>query len=78
MGSQNSIKSRIIDNNASVFIGAGRCELAYESVTNFDVEDHPVDLYYFFKNNTQQKDILLEYMKFMCQEWGNMSRFVKI
>ena len=87
MESQNSIKSKIIENNTSVFVAECSCHLAhlaatrgglaFKNVTNFDVEDHQVDLYYFFKNNTQQKRILLEYMEFMVQEWGNMSRFVK-
>ena len=78
MGSQNS-KSRIIENNASVFIAESSCHLAhltggrgglgYKNVTNFVVEDHQVDLYYLFKNSNRHKGILLEYTEFISQEW---------
>ena len=41
------------------------------------MEDHQVDMYYFFKNNTRRRGILLEYLAFMGQEWEQMSRFVQ-
>ena len=50
---------------------------AYQKIMDFDIEDHQVDMYSFFKNSTQRKGILLEYFEFMGQEWENMSRFVK-
>ena len=34
----------------------------------FDMEDHQVDMPYFFKNSTRCKGILLEYFEFMGQE----------
>ena len=46
-------------------------------VSNFDVEDHQVDLYYYFKGSTRGKGILIEYLQFVGLEWEEMSRFVK-
>ena len=87
MGIRNSIKSRILEKNADVFAAGCSCHLAhlaagaggraYEEVIGFDMEDHQVDMFYFFKNSTRRKGILLEYLDFMGQEWENKSRFVK-
>ena len=87
MGIRNSIKSRILQKNSDVFVAGCSCHLAhlaagaggqaYQGVTDFDMEDHQVDIYYFFKNNTRRKGILLEYLEFMGQEWEHISRFVQ-
>ena len=87
MGICNSIKSRILEKNSDVFVASCSCHLAhlaagaggqaYQGIMDFDMEDHQVDMYYFFKNSTRRKGILLEYFEFMCQEWENMFRFVK-
>ena len=58
-------------------LAAGAGGQAYQGVTDFDMEDHQVDMYYFFKNSTRCKGILLEYLEFMGQEWEHMSRFVQ-
>ena len=58
-------------------LAAGAVGQAYQGITDFDMGDHQVDMYYFFKNSTRQKGILLEYLEFMGQEWENMSRFVQ-
>ena len=86
MGIRNSIKSRILQKNSGVFVAGCSCHLAhlaagadgqaYQGVTDFDMEDHQVDMYYFFKNSTRRKGILLEHLQFMGQEWEDMSRFV--
>ena len=67
MGIRNSIKSRILQKNSDVFVAGCSCHLAhlaagaggqaYQSVTDFDMEDHQVDMYYFFKNSTRRKGI---------------------
>ena len=87
MGTRNSIKSRILKKNTHVSVAGCSCDLAhlvagasgqaYQGKMDFDMEDHQVDIYYFFKNSTRRKGILLEYLKFLGQEWENMSRFVK-
>ena len=73
--------------NSDVFVTGCSCHLAhlaagaggqtYQGVTDFDMEDHQVDMYYFFKNSTQRKGIRLECLQFMGQEWEHMSGFVQ-
>ena len=87
MGIRNSIKSRILQKNSEVFVAGCSCHLAhfaagagsqaYQGVTDFEMKDHQVDMYYFFKNSTRRKGILLEYLEFMGQEWEHMSHFVQ-
>ena len=87
MGIRNSIKSTILQKNSDLFVAgcsfhlahlaAGAGGQAYQGVTDLDMEDHQVDMYHFFKNNTQRKGILLECLEFMGQEWEHMSRFVQ-
>ena len=84
---RNSIKSRILEKNSDVFVAgcsfylahlvAGPGGQAYQGIMDFDMEDYQVDMYYFFKNSTRCKAVLLEYLALMGQEWYNMSRFVK-
>ena len=85
---RNSIKSRILEKSSDVFVVGCSCHLAhlaasaagqaYQEIMDFDMEDHQVDMYYFFKNSTRRKGILLEYLDFMDQECENMSLLVKI
>ena len=56
---------------------AGAGSQAYQGVTDFEMKDHQVDMYYFFKNSTRRKGILLEYLVFMGQEWEHMSHFAQ-
>ena len=87
MGIRNSIKSRNLQKISDVFVAGCSCHLAhlaagvggqaYQGVTGFDMEDHQVDMYYFFKNSTRLKGILLEYLEFIGQEWEHMSRFAQ-
>ena len=51
--------------------------LAEQAIMEFNMEDHQVEMYYFFKNSARRKGTLLEYLEFMNQEWENISRFVK-
>ena len=72
MGIRNSIKSRILQKKTQkclfLYLGhlaAGAGGKAYQGIMEFDMEDHQVDMPYFFKNSTQCKGILLEYFEFM-------------
>ena len=40
------------------------------------MEQHQVDLYYYFKGSTRRKGILLEYIYFVGLEWDEIARFV--
>ena len=87
MAIRNSIKSKILQKNSDLFVAGCTCHLAhlaagaggqaYQGVTDFDMKDHQVDMYYFFKSNTRRKGILIEYLEFMGQEWEHMSCFVQ-
>ena len=79
MGRRNSIKSRFSDKNEASFIAGCNCHLAhlaaaaggraFRSISGFNVEDHQVDLYYFFKGSTRRKGVLSEFLEFTGTEW---------
>ena len=85
MGIRNSIKLRMLQKNLDMLLAGCSCHLAhlvagaggqaYQGVTDLDMEDHQAGMYYFFKNSTRCKGILLKYLEFMGQE--DMSRFVQ-
>ena len=66
MGIRNSIKSTILQKNSDLFVAgcsfhlahlaAGAGGQAYQGVTDFDMEDHQVDMYYFFKTVHNAKE----------------------
>ena len=60
-----------------VHLAARRGGKAFANVTGFDIEEHQVDLYYYFNLSTRRKGILQEYMEFCDLEWDEMIRFVK-
>ena len=86
LGEHNSVKSRIRIKNECCFIAGCSCHLAhlaagrggkgYTSISGFDIEEHQVDLHYYFKNSTRRKGILAEYMDFVGLEWEECARFV--
>ena len=86
MRCNNSMQTRLYENK-NCFIAGCSCHLAhlaagaggraFQKVSNFDVEDHQVDLYYYFKGSTRRKGILIEHLQFVGLEWEDMSRFVK-
>ncbi len=87
VGEHNSVKSRVLENNPNCFIAGCSCHLAhlaagkgvaaYASVSGFDIEDHQVDLYYYFKKSTHRKGILQEYLDFTDLQWENIVRYVQ-
>ena len=62
MGNRNSVKSRVLQKNPCCFIAGCNCHLAhiaakkggsaYSKTSQFDIEDHMVDLYYYLKGST--------------------------
>ena len=86
-GEHNSLKSRILAKNPCCFIPGCSCHLAhlaagkegkaYTLTSGFDVEEHQVDFYYYFKNSSRRKAILAEYMDFNDLDWNNIVRYVK-
>ena len=86
MGCNNSIKVRVLEKNSNCFIAGCNCHLlhlaaskgadAYYQVTGFDVEDHSVDIYYYFSKSTKRKGVLMEYFDFVDLEWEEVVRYV--
>ena len=87
IGIRNSVKSRILQKNPDFLIAGCNCHLAhlaaskggaaYHKQTGFDIEEHQVDLYYFFKKNTRRKGILANYTEFVgCEKWEEITRYV--
>ena len=54
-------------------IAVGQGGIAYAEISKFDMEEHQVDLYYYFWSSTQQKGILKEYMDFVGEGTGMRS-----
>ena len=73
MGEHNSSKFRILENDPSCFIAGCNCHLAdiaatkgsdcYSNITGFDIEDHQVNQYCYFKNSTKRKGIRTEFLE---------------
>ena len=87
VGVKNSIKSRVQRRNKSCFIVGCNCHLArsvasnggsssYNRVSGFDIADHMVDLYYYFKSSTRRKGILLAFLRFLDMEWEGLGKYV--
>ena len=83
---KSSIKSRVQQRNKSCFIAGCSCHLvhtaasnggsSYSRVSGFDMADHMVHLYYYFKSSTKRKEILLEFLKFLDMEWEGLGKYV--
>ena len=86
MGCNNSIKTRVLEKNPNSFIvgcnyhlshlAAAKGADAFSSVTGFDIDDHEVDIYYYFSKSTKRKGVLLEFLDFVDLEWGENIRYV--
>ena len=86
MGCNNSIKTRVLEKNPNSFIAGCNCHLSHlaaakgadasSCVTGFDIEDHEVDIYYYFSKRTKRKGVLLEFLDFVDLEWGEIIRYV--
>ena len=78
----NSIKTRVLEKNPNSFIAGCNCHLshlaaakgadAFSSVTGFDIEDHKVDIYYYFSKSTKRNGVLLKFLGFVDLEWGQV------
>ncbi|KAJ4939407.1 hypothetical protein JOQ06_028856 [Pogonophryne albipinna] len=74
LGARNSIKSRVLDQNPSIYVLGCPCHivhnnahaggLVYSEMSGFEVEDFCVDLAYWFKSSTKRKNMLHEFCVF--------------
>ena len=87
MGIRNSVKSRKQQKNPdcliagcnyhSAHLAASKGGNAYHKKTGFDIEEHQVDLYYFFKKSTRRKGILANYTELVgCEKWEEITGYV--
>ena len=83
MGCNNSIKTHVLAKIPDIFVAGCNCHLthlaasegadAFSAGTGFDVEDHEVDVYYYFSKSTKRK---LEFLDFVDLEWAEIIRYV--
>ena len=86
VGQHNLIKSRALTGNKSVFITIFNCHLvhitacqgrkAFENIFECDIEEHQVNIYYYFKTSMQRKRISKEYIELVGEEWNNIIQLV--
>ena len=86
MGKNNSIKTRVLERNSSVYFNGYLCHNVYNTAsaassafscaTGFDFEDMMVDLYYWFDYSTKRKNKVAEYAEFCDQEYCQIIRHV--
>ena len=86
IGEHNSLKSRALEkNNNTPIAGCPRHILhkvacksgsALATVTCFDIEDHCVDLFYWFDKSSKRKSILKKYYEFFNFECEEFIRYV--
>ena len=86
IGARNSIKQRALEKNTNIFINGCPCHILHNAaskansefskISGFDLEDHSVDLYYWFDKSSKRKSALLEYYEFCDQEFEEVIRYV--
>ena len=86
IGEHNSLKSRALEKNHNIFIAGCPCHIfhnatcksgsAFATVTDFDIEDYCVDLFYWFDKSSKRKSILKEYYEFCNSECDEFIKYV--
>ena len=86
IGDHNSIKSRTLERNPEIVISGCPCHIlhntaskaadAFAAVSDFSVEDHCVDLYYWFDKSSKRKSILKEYYDFCDQDYQEVIKYI--
>ena len=82
IGKRNSIKSRAKQKNNDIVIAGCPCHIlhnasgkagsCFSEVMGFDVEDHCVDVFYWFDKSSKRKNILKEYYDFCDLEFAKL------
>ena len=88
IGARDSIKSRVLAKQPNVVVAGCPCHMlhnaaakgatAFADATGFDLEDHCVDLFYWFDKSTKRKGILKEYCMFCDTEYGAVVKYVSV
>ena len=59
-----------------VHITASNGRSLYSRVSDFDIVDHMVDLYYYLKSSNRKKEILLHFLNFLEMKWKGLGKYV--
>lgn len=88
IGAHDSIKSRVLGKEPNVFVAGCPCHMlhkaaakgatAFADATGFDLEDHCVDLFYWFDKSTKRKGILKEYCEFCDTDYEAVVKYVSV
>ena len=86
VGAHNSIKQKALLKNPNIFVSGCPCHILHNSawkagrefskIAKFDIEDHSVDLYYWFERCSKRKSALLEYYEFCDQDYEEVICYV--
>ena len=81
----NSIKSRALKENNSMFTAGCNCHLvhlaagqggkSFAKISGFYMKKHQVVIYHYLNRSTQRKEILKESVKFVDKKWGDILEF---
>ena len=55
---------------------AGKGATAFANVTGFNIEDHCVDLFYWFDKSSKRKGALKEYSEFCDTEYEEVVKYI--
>ena len=85
IGAHNPIKQKALLRYPNIFVSgcpchilhnaASRASSEFSSIADFEIEDHCVDLYYWFDKSSKRKSALLEYYEFCDQEYEEVIRY---
>ena len=88
IGARDSIKSRVLAKQPNVVVAGCPCHMlhntaakgatAFADATGFDLEDHCVDLFYWFDKSTKRKGILKQYCMFCDTKYGAVVKYVSV
>ena len=86
IGDHNSIKSKAKEKDGSFAIAGCPCHILHNAlckagemfsqVTNFDIEDHAVDLLHWFDKFRKQKSLLKELCEFCDTDYSKIIKFI--
>ena len=86
IGDHNSIKSRALERNPEIVISGYPCHVlhnpdskaadAFAAISDFSVEDHCVDLYYWLDKSSKRKFILKGYYDFCDQDYQEVIKYI--
>ena len=62
-----------IHHNAS-----GKARTAFSEVTGFKIQDHCIDVFYWFDKSSEWKSILKEYYEFCDSEYQEIIKFISM